>query len=96
MRTDRQAGPRAYALAVVVCLALLALLTVIQVAHVHQVTTDADHCPICIVLHSAAPVAMAAAAIVLIPFEVLAPVVAERPVRFEWQRQLFIRPPPAL
>ena len=45
----------------IVCLLLLALLTVVQVAHVHSVETAADHCPLCIAMHSAAPVAVTAA-----------------------------------
>ena len=79
---------------VLVCLALLALLTVIQVAHVHSVETDADHCPLCIVLHTAAPVAAAALAIVLVHIEAVTPIVAVHPVATVWHPQLFIRPPP--
>ena len=93
MRSDRHAKPRAYVV-VVVCLALLALLTVIQVAHVHAVDTDADHCPLCIVLHTAAPVAAAIVAIVMVQIEAVAPVLAVRPVGTIRHRQLFIRPPP--
>jgi hypothetical protein len=94
MRSDRRARPRAYVVFVVVCLALLALLTVIQVAHVHSVDTDADHCPLCIVLHAAAPVAAAVAAIVLVQIESLSPIVEVRPIGRSWHRQFFIRPPP--
>ena len=94
MRTDRRARPLAYAVVVVVCLALLALLTVIQVAHIHQVNTDADHCPLCIVLHTAAPVAAAVAAIILVQIESLSAVLEVRPLLGNCLRQLFIRPPP--
>jgi hypothetical protein len=94
MRSDRRARPRGFPAVVLVCLALLALLTVIQVAHVHAVDTDADHCPLCIVLHTAAPVAAAAVAIVLVHIEAVTPVVALRPVATIWHPQLFIRPPP--
>jgi hypothetical protein len=94
MRSDRLARPRAYAAVVLVCLALLGLLTVIQVAHVHSIDTDPDHCPLCIVLHTAAPVAAAAAVIVLVQIEAVAPVVALRPMGTIWHPQLFIRPPP--
>ena len=94
MRSDHRARPRAFAAVVLVCVALLALLAVIQVAHVHSVDTDADHCPLCIVLHTAAPVAAVASAIVLVQFEAVAPVVALRAAGTVWQRQLFIRPPP--
>lgn len=94
MRSDRRARPRAFAAVVLVCVALLALLTVIQVAHVHSVDTDADRCPLCIVLHTAVPVATAAVAIVLVHFEAVTPVVAFRFLGTIGHRQLFIRPPP--
>lgn len=81
---------------VLVCLALLALLAVIQVAHVHAVDTDADHCPLCIVLHTAAPVAIAVAAVVLVQVESLSTVIEVRPIGTSWRQQLFIRPPPRL
>lgn len=96
MRSDRHARPQAYAVVVLVCVALLAVLTVIQVAHVHSVDTDADHCPLCIVLHTAAPVAAAIVAIVLVQIEAVTPVVAVRSIGTIWHRQLFIRPPPRL
>lgn len=95
MRNDRR-GRLACTVVVVVCLALLALLTVIQVAHVHSVNTDADHCPLCIVLHTAAPVFVAAAAVLLVRFEAFTPAFEVRPIGISWRRQLFIRPPPTL
>lgn len=94
MRSDRHARPRGRVVFVVVCLALLALLTVIQIAHVHSVDTDADHCPLCIALHSAAPVSAAVAVIVLVQIESLSPVVEVRSIATSWRPQLFIRPPP--
>jgi len=93
-RRDRCGRSKA-CVVVFVCLALLAVLTFIQVAHVHSVNTDADHCPLCIVLHTAAPVAVAAAIIVLVELEVFTPVAVVRSVGSIWQRQLFIRPPPS-
>ncbi|MGA8088727.1 MAG: hypothetical protein WCA10_15710 [Terracidiphilus sp.] len=96
-RSNRAARPRAYAGIVVLCLALLALLAFVQVAHVHSVDTDADHCSLCIVLHTAAaPAAVAVLVIVLVSFEAVAPVVAIRPLGILWRQQLFIRPPPRL
>lgn len=94
MRSDRHPRPRAYVV-VFVCLALLALLTVIQVAHVHSINTDVDHCPLCVVLHTAAPVAAAGAVMILVLLAVLPPAVEVRCVHSMWQRQLFIRPPPS-
>jgi hypothetical protein len=49
----------------VVCV-LLASLAIVQVAHIHPLETDADHCPRCIAIHAAAPVAVAAAVIILV------------------------------
>ncbi|MDR3772230.1 MAG: hypothetical protein P4L26_02715 [Terracidiphilus sp.] len=78
----------------VLCLLLLTLLAVAQVAHVHQLDTDADHCPLCIVMHTAAPVAVAAAVVVLVQIESATPVFEARPVTRYWHPQLFTRPPP--
>lgn len=78
----------------VLCLFLLALLAVVQVAHVHPQETDGDHCPLCIVMHSVAPAAVAAAVIILVqvgtPVLVCEPRASVRP----WLPSLFIRPPP--
>ena len=81
-------------LATVVCLVLLSLLAVVQVAHVHPVETAADHCPLCIVMHSATPVAVAAALVVLVPIESSAPVFEAQTVTRHWHPKLFTRPPP--
>ena len=78
----------------VVCLVLLTLLAVVQVAHVHPVDADGDHCPLCVVMHSAAPVAVTAAVIVLVAVQNSAPVFETPAVTRYWQPQLFIRPPP--
>ena len=94
-RGGRQVKPFALPVVTVVCLILLALLTVVQVAHVHPVDTDADHCPLCILLHTAAPVAITAAIIILIQLEPRTPVFEARPVTRYWHPQLFTRPPPA-
>jgi hypothetical protein len=93
-RGDRRAGLRAWPVVTVVCLVLLALLTVVQVAHVHPLDSDSDHCPLCIVMHTAAPVAVAAAIIVLVQVETRAPVLETHTVTRYWHPQLFTRPPP--
>jgi hypothetical protein len=76
------------------CLALLALLTVAQVAHEHAVTSDADHCPLCIMMHTAAPVAAATPTITLVQVDAAAPVLEVSELSRYWHPQLFIRPPP--
>jgi hypothetical protein len=94
-RGKLHAGPGSWPVVFVVCLVLLALLTVVQVAHIHPIESDADHCPLCIVMHTAAPVAVTAAVVVLVQIETATPVfMPRRAVRY-WHPQLFTRPPPA-
>jgi hypothetical protein len=93
-RGGRRPKPNALTLATVVCLALLALLTVVQVAHSHPVNADADRCPLCIVMHSAAPVAVMAALMVMVSFGPSAPLVEARVVVPHRYPKLFTRPPP--
>jgi hypothetical protein len=90
----RTARPRAFAVATVVCLLLLALLAVVQIAHVHPLETDADHCPLCIVMHAVAPVVVTAAAITLVQVGTPTPVIQVRAVIRTWHPTLFTRPPP--
>jgi hypothetical protein len=80
----------------IVCMALLALLTVVQVAHLHPLDSDADHCPLCIVMHAAAPVAVAAPVIILVQVGTPAPVLETRSIIRAWHPSLFIRPPPCV
>ncbi len=92
--TTRRTKSAAYATVLVVCLALLAILTVAQVAHFHENASDADHCPLCIVMHTAVPVAASAPAIILVEVEAPAPVFEVRSISRNWHPQLFTRPPP--
>ena len=78
----------------VLCLLLLALLAVAQVAHQHANSTDADHCQLCIVMHSVAPAAVAAAVIVIVQLGTSAPQAEPIVVVRQRQSRLFIRPPP--
>lgn len=78
-----------------VCLALLALLTVVQVTHIHPLETDADHCQLCIAMHTAAPVAVAAAVVILVKVGTQAPLVEARVVVRHRHPKLFTRPPPS-
>jgi hypothetical protein len=87
--------PRAFGASAFLCLALLALLAVVQVAHMHPLDRDADHCSLCIAMHSAAPVAVMAAAVVLVRVGTPAPVVEARAVVRHWHPKLYTRPPPA-
>jgi hypothetical protein len=73
----------------------MALLAVVQVAHLHSEQRAADHCPLCIAMHSAAPVSVAAAVVVLVQVGTPAPQVEPSAVAHKPQASLFIRPPPA-
>ncbi|MGD0829806.1 MAG: hypothetical protein ABR907_02605 [Terracidiphilus sp.] len=87
--------PHAFGAAAVLCLALLSLLAIVQVAHLHPLDKDSDHCSLCVAMHSAAPAATIAAVVVLVSFENPAPVVEPRTVVRYWHPKLFTRPPPA-
>lgn len=94
-RGSLHARPGSWLAVSVVCLVLLALLTVVQVAHIHPVESDADHCPLCIVMHTAAPVVVTAVVVVMVQIETATPVFKPRTVVRYWHPQLFTRPPPA-
>jgi hypothetical protein len=89
-------APRSRKLAIMalVCLALLLLLTVVQTVHMHPRQVDADHCPLCIVLHATAPIAVAAAVILLVAVRAPAPLADQRRAVRLWFTYLFTRPPP--
>ena len=76
------------------CLLLLAVLAMAQAVHTHDGISDADHCPLCIVLHAAAPVVAAAAIIALVQVAIAMPALETRAVTRNWHAQLFTRPPP--
>lgn len=78
----------------VICLVLLALLTVAQVAHLHSNQTDADHCPLCIVMHTVIPAGVAAAVVVLVQLGTSTPQAEPIFVARKRPSRLFIRPPP--
>ena len=93
-RGKRRAKLSALPIATVVCLILLALLTVVQVAHMHPQDKDADHCPLCIAMHTAAPVAVMAAVVVLVQAGTPTPAVEARAVVRHWDPKFTTRPPP--
>lgn len=80
--------------ALVVCLVLVALLAVMQVPHLHQNPADADHCALCVVMHTAAPAAVAAPAVAMVQLGISTPVVKALAISRYWHPQLFTRPPP--
>jgi len=95
MNGRRRAPLGAFAVVAVVCLALLVLLSVAQVAHTHATNTDADHCQLCIVMHSVVPAAVAVALLALVQIATVTPVVTLAFVPRRQHVKLFSRPPPA-
>jgi uncharacterized membrane protein len=95
LRGSRRREARAFGAGALLCLILLALLTVVQVTHIHALESNADQCPLCIAMQSAAPVAAIAAVVVLIRIQAAAQVYEARAVVRYWSPKLFTRPPPA-
>lgn len=91
---NRRAGIKALPVATLVCLILLALLAVIQVTHLHTSDSDADHCTLCIMMHSAAPVTVAAIVVVMVQVGVLTTRVEAREAVRHWNPKHYTRPPP--
>jgi len=89
----RWKGP-GFSVTVVVCLLLLALISMVQVGHMHPTASAADRCALCLVMHSLAPVGVAAAAIVLVQLGLPAMRVETLSPARPWESQLFTRPPP--
>jgi len=95
LRTSSPARQSALKVAAVVCLVLLVLLAVIQVMHVHASESDADHCPLCVALHSVAPFVIMLIAVVLLRIGIPTPEISEfRAITRYWHPTLFTRPPP--
>jgi hypothetical protein len=93
-RSGRRAKPVTLPVVAVVCLVLMALLAVVQVAHFHSTQAAADHCPLCVSIHSAVPVAATPAVIVLVQVGIPAPLFKARAATRNWHPKLFTRPPP--
>jgi hypothetical protein len=88
--------PSALKTVAVVCLVLLALLAVAQVTHVHAVSSDADHCQLCIVMHSVVPFVVFVAGALLVRIGTATPLLRRtHTITRYWHRILFNRPPPA-
>ena len=95
-RGDGRPKRKALIVASVVCLLLVAVLAVLQVTHFHAVESDADHCPLCIAMHSVVPVVAMVAAAILVRLGRTSPVLVQTRVAFRyWHPTLFTRPPPA-
>ena len=92
---NRRPKLTALVVATVVCLVLVALLAVLQVTHVHAVDNDADHCPLCVAMHSLVPFVIVLVAMILVLVGMFTPVSLEtRAIIRYWHPTLFTRPPP--
>ncbi len=105
MRWDRPgvlgAGRWAMRANALVCLVLLSLLALVSVAHIHPATGTAagtaantDLCPVCVMMHSAAPVNAAAPATVKVVESAAVVTPVTHTVVRRWQYSMFNRPPP--
>ena len=95
LRRDRGSKSSTLEVVAVVCLVLLVVLAAAQVVHTHPIASNGDHCPLCIAMHSAVPLLVLEAAVVLVRFGTAAPVLLEiRAIIRHWYPSLFTRPPP--
>jgi len=95
-RSGSHSKQRALRVVAVVCLVLLSLLAVAQVMHVHASASDADHCTLCVAMHSVVPIVIMLITVVLVRIGTAAPVFLEiQAVTRFWYSTLFTRPPPA-
>ena len=96
LRSGFHSKQSALRVATVVCLVLLALLAVAQVTHAHASAGDADHCTLCVAMHSVVPIVIMLITVLLVRIEVLTPSLFDgRAITRYWHPTLFIRPPPA-
>jgi len=92
---ERRSKPGYLPVAAAVCLVLIALLAVVQVAHVHSNQEDAYCCPLCVAMHTVAPAVGLTLVIVMVRIGISVPVAEPRTIVRYWNPQLFTRPPPA-
>jgi len=79
-----------------VCLALMAIMLAAQVAHIHPLnsSTDADNCPLCVQLQTAAPVAVITALVILVQVGTQTAMRTPLVVARRRHSKLYTRPPP--
>jgi len=95
IRSAMRGKSKALPVVAILCVLILGLLAAVQVAHFHPNQTLADHCPLCVSLHSAAPIAAAAAAaILLVQIGRSVTMLEMQPVVRRRNTRLFTRPPP--
>jgi hypothetical protein len=94
-RRDQGQRPSTLQTVTALCLILVAVLVVVQVMHLHRTESDADHCPLCIVMHSVVPIAVMVAEVFLARVKTPALDFLEvHAIVRRWHPILFTRPPP--
>ncbi len=78
----------------IVCLLLLTWMAFIQVTHVHPVASDTGHCPICVAMHSALPVALHVTPEPMAQLQRLDSADVDAGRVFQWSLEMASRPPP--
>ena len=93
---SRRSKASALKVMALVCLILLTLITVIQVTHFHASDSDANHCTLCVAMHSVVPflLLVVTASLVRIGTNVEIKLEVRDSICF-WYHSLFIRPPPS-
>lgn len=95
LRRNRRLRFSQLRLAFGMCLVLLVLVAMAHAAIGHPVLGDADHCPLCAVMHSLVPIELLAVAEVVVLLQGPAPeLMEERAVVRYWHPTLLTRPPP--
>lgn len=93
--SNDRSRPGALKTVAVVCLVLLAILAIAQVTHVHAVGSDADHCTLCIVMHSVVPFVFVVGLLLIRIGTAALTLLEVRTICRYWHPTLFNRPPPA-
>ena len=96
-----------YRLLATSCLLLIAVMSTVQVCHVHASQharqgsqqhgdpVPEDHCPLCVAMHSAVPADIQVAPEPLLTVRALESAAADAERIFRWRFELASRPPPA-
>lgn len=105
-QSDQQ-RPMWLQLIAIVCVLVVCVMSTVQVCHTHaefsslkQNSRDSgpvtdDHCPLCVAMHSALPVALHVAAEPMLQIQALDSVAADAERIFRWRFEMASRPPPA-
>jgi hypothetical protein len=103
---DDQRRPLWLRLIAIVCLFVVCVMSTAQVSHTHaefsflkqnsrNSPAPDDHCPLCVAMHSAMPMALHTAPEPMLQIQALDSVAADAERIFRWRFEMASRPPPA-